>query len=86
MRKQFNWSTAIGLLPKHHVEERGCCISDLYVNSDFRLIMEQLGPTDAGLIYTEMEKATILSEDGPLRNWAHVRRVEILALNQLDRL
>jgi hypothetical protein len=87
MRKQFNLGNAIGLLQKHHVEERACCISELYTNQDFRPIIEGLGPTDAGLIYTaEVEKATILSEDGPLRNWAHVRRVETLAWNQLDRL
>jgi hypothetical protein len=87
MRKQFNWSDAIGLLPKYHVEELGCCISDLYADKDFRPIIEALGPTDAGLIHTaEVEKAAILSEDGPLRNWAQGRRVETLAWNQMDRL
>jgi hypothetical protein len=87
MRKRFDWTRVIELLPRYAVEERGCRVADLYALDDFRGILEDLGPTDAGLIYTAREeKATILSEDGQLRSWAHARSVETLTLNQLDHL
>ena len=87
MRKRFNWTSAIRLLPVFSVEERGCCISDVLAHREFQAILEDLGPTDAGLIYTaEIEKATIISEDGRLRHWADVREVPALALNQLQYL
>jgi hypothetical protein len=84
MRKQFNWVSAITLLPGHSVEELACCIRDLHTCDAFRRIMEDVGPSDAGLIYTaEIEKATILSEDGRLRHWADVREVTTLTLTDL---
>jgi hypothetical protein len=87
MRKQFNWSSAIRLLPSYFVEERGCCISDVYAHREFQRMLQEIGPTDAGLIYTaEIEKATIISEDGRLRHWAEVREVPTLAVNQLQYL
>jgi uncharacterized protein YacL len=47
-------------------------------------MIEEIGPTDAGLIYiAEVEKATIISEDGQLRPWAGVRSVPILNLDEL---
>jgi uncharacterized protein YacL len=46
--------------------------------------LEEIGPTDAGLIYTAAtEKATIITEDRRLRHWADVRDVPALALDQL---
>jgi hypothetical protein len=85
MRKQYNWSSALRLLPTYCLEERGCCISDVYSRPMFRRILEDIGPTDAGLIYTaEIEKAMIISEDGRLRHWAEVRSVKALALNELS--
>jgi len=60
MRRHSNWSRAIGLLP-NRVEERGCSIADPYAGGAFRRIIGEIGPTDAGLIYTaEIEKATII--------------------------
>jgi rRNA-processing protein FCF1 len=85
MRRRSNWSSAIELLPKYDMEERGCCIRDLYAQAEFRRIVEEIGPTDAGLIYTAgTEKATIITEDRRLRQWAEVRSVPALALNQLE--
>jgi hypothetical protein len=71
MRKRFNWTSAIRLLPVFSVEERGCGISDVLAHREFRPLLEELGPTDARFIYTaEIEKATLISEDGRLRHWA----------------
>jgi hypothetical protein len=87
MRKRFNWSSAIRLLPNYGVEERGCSISDVYARRGLQRMLEELGPTDAGLIFTaEIEKATIISEDGRLRHWADVREVPALAFDQLGHL
>ncbi len=87
MRKRSNWSSAIGLLPDYCIEERGCCVAELYAHGKYRRIVEDIGPTDAGLIYiAEVEKATIISQDGQLRHWATVRSVPVLTLNELDRL
>jgi hypothetical protein len=87
MRKRFDWTSAIRLLPVFSMEERGCCVSDILAYREFQPILKELGPTDAGLIYTaEIEKATIISEDGRLRHSADVREVPALALNQLQYL
>jgi rRNA-processing protein FCF1 len=49
--------------------------------------LEEIGPTDAGLIYTAAtEKATIITEDRRLRHWAGVREVPALTLTDLGRL
>jgi hypothetical protein len=56
------------LLPDYRVEELGCCVCDLYTRVEFRKIMDEIGPTDAGLIYTAtIEDATIITEDRRLR-------------------
>jgi rRNA-processing protein FCF1 len=86
MRKRSDWHKAISLLP-NHVVECGCSISALYSHREFRRIMEEIGPTDACLIYVAAEeKATIISEDGRLRYWADVREVPALTLDELARL
>lgn len=49
-----------------------------------RKILTDIGPTDTGLLYiAQKRKATILTEDGRLRNWARVRSIPVLALNQI---
>ena len=81
------WRSAIGLLPHYSVEERSCCICDLHASDDFRQIMEELGPTDAGLIYTaKSEGATIVTEDHRLRQLAYHHGVTALTLTDLGRL
>jgi hypothetical protein len=74
--RQGDWSRGIGLLREYGLEERECCIAYLYARGEFRRMIDEIGPTDAGLIYiAEVEKATIISEDGRLRPWAGVRSV-----------
>jgi predicted nucleic acid-binding protein len=81
------WRHAIGLVPEYNVEERSCRICDLHALTDFREIMEELGPSDAGLIYTaKREGATIVTEDQRLRDLAYHHGVPALALDQLGRL
>ena len=78
------WRSAIKLLPKYSVEERGCCVCDLYASDDFHQIMEEIGPTDAGLIYTaEREGATIVTEDRRLRQFSYDHGIAVLTLNEL---
>jgi rRNA-processing protein FCF1 len=87
-RKQLTgWHNAIQLLPDYDVEECDCRIRDLYARDDFRQIMEALGPTDAGLIYTaELKAATIITEDRRLRQFAYDHGVDVLTLEELQYL
>jgi rRNA-processing protein FCF1 len=49
--------------------------------------MEEIGPTDAGLIYTAPnEEATIITEDKRLRQFAYDRGVAVLTLEELQYL
>ena len=83
-KKEVIWESAIALLVKFGLEERACCIRDLQARPGFRQILEAVGPTDAGLLHTaEIEKATLITEDGRLRHFAYDRGVPVLSLIQI---
>ena len=64
-KKEAIWKSAAALLMEFGLEERACCIRDLHGVPAFRLILEAVGPTDAGLLHAaEVEKATLITEDG----------------------
>ncbi len=78
------WHASLG---QWHVEELPCALSDLYADEVYRRIVDQAGPTDAGLILTaKRERATILSEDRRLAGYARQRAVEALSPWEIDRL
>jgi len=83
-RKALVWRSAILLLANPGIEELSCQIRDVHERHPYRDILEELGPADAGLIYTaESNKATIITDDGRLAHWAAVRSVPALGLNQI---
>jgi rRNA-processing protein FCF1 len=83
-RKEVVWENAERLLWEHGLEERACCIRDLLLRPEFRRILEAVGPADAGLLHTaEVEKATLLTEDGQLSHFAHERSVPVLSLSRI---
>ena len=86
VRKRFpEWFAALELTRKHQIDEVGCCVADLLPHNEFRKLMKDLGPTDAGLIYVaENEGATIISDDGHLRQCAEARLVHVIGLANLD--
>jgi hypothetical protein len=66
------------------IEEHSCLIKDVLELEGYRDILDELGPSDAGLIFTaERQKATIITDDGQLVHWAAVRAVPAVFLNQI---
>lgn len=75
-RRDLVWESAIMLLAKPGIEEQSCLVHDVLAQEGYRDILVELGPTDAGLIYTaEQLQATIITDDGTLARWAAVRSV-----------
>jgi|GEM_PF-2582128 len=86
-RKDTIWRAALQLLHDPGIEELSCCISEVQERAGYRAILEELGPTDAGLMYTaETEKATMLTEDGPLIGMARKRSVRAISLREIGTL
>jgi rRNA-processing protein FCF1 len=82
-RKDLIWASAIGLLANPGIEEQSCQVGDL-LREGYRDILAEIGPSDAGLILTaEQQKATIVTDDGPLAYWARVRSIPAVLLSQL---
>jgi hypothetical protein len=79
-RKDLVWRGAIAILGSG-IEEQSCALRDLLEQDGYRKILTEIGPTDAGLIFTaERQKATIITDDGPLARWAGVRSVPVILL------
>ncbi|MGA2770826.1 MAG: hypothetical protein ABSG26_08425 [Bryobacteraceae bacterium] len=85
--KDAVWEAAISLLNGFGVEEHSSPILDLYTDEDYRPVLIELGSTDAGVLHTaEQHKATLITEDKSLLNFAHIRSVPAFPLNQLRTL
>ena len=83
-RRELVWQAALGLLSQPGIEEHPVRVTELAESPDYRRLLQEIGPVDAGLIYTaERRGAVILSEDGPLQHWAGARSVEVKSLNQI---
>ncbi len=83
-RKDLVWRGALILLADPGIEEQSCLIRDVHRAHGYSDILHEIGPADAGLIYTaERNKATILTDDGMLAHWANVRSVPAVPLNQI---
>jgi hypothetical protein len=83
-QKELVWRSAITLLANPGIEEQSCLITDVVEREGYRDILHELGPSDAGLIFTaELLKATIITDDGRLVHWAGVRAVPAVFLNQI---
>jgi rRNA-processing protein FCF1 len=79
-RKDLVWRGAIALL-KTGIEEQSCALRDLLAQDGYRKILTEIGPTDAGLIFTaERQKATIITDDDELASWAGFRSVPVILL------
>jgi hypothetical protein len=64
------------LVERFDVEEQPCCISDLAADTFYLRALIALGPTDAGLLYVAaLTRATLISDDGTLRQFAAGRGV-----------
>jgi predicted nucleic acid-binding protein len=82
--KDLIWDAARTILDRPGIEEQSCLLSEVFGIEGYRTILKELGPADAGLIYTaERHKATVISDDGGLRPLASARSVTVLALKQL---
>ena len=58
-RKDLVWRSALVLLANPGIEEQSCSIRDVHNRREYSDILTELGPADAGLIYTaEHQKAT----------------------------
>jgi len=78
------WHGAVAFLLDSQIaiEEQSCAVRDLQKESS--KILDELGPCDTGLIFTaEREKATIVTDDGPLERWARVRRVPVITFETI---
>jgi hypothetical protein len=83
-QKELVWRSAIMLLADPGIEEHCCLIKDVIEREEYRDILGELGPSDASLIFTaELQKATIVTDDGRLVHWAGVRAVPAVFLNQI---
>lgn len=83
-RRELVWQAAIALLGDPGFEEQSCTVQDLYERKEYRPILIELGPTDAGLIHTaERQKATIVTDDEKLANWARRRYVRVRLFYEL---
>lgn len=83
-RKDLVWRSALRLLADPGIEEQSCSIRDVHNRREYSDILTELGPADAGLIYTaEHQKVTIITDDGQLAHWAAVRLVPAILSNQI---
>ena len=83
-KKDLVWKNAVSLLGDPGIEEMHCSMLDLQVNEAHRKILFELGPCDADVILTaQQQKATALTDDGKLCNWAKQLIVPTLNLHQL---
>jgi predicted nucleic acid-binding protein len=65
-------SSAVSLVQEFAMEGRPCRIVDLAANAAYLKALIELGPADAGLLYVaESIGATLISDDGPLLQWAY---------------
>ena len=83
-RKDVIWRSAIALVEDPRFEEEPCTIGELRQTLGYEKILTEIGPTDAGILFTaERKKATILTDDGQMLHWADVRRLRALPLHQI---
>jgi len=83
-RKDLVWRGAIKLLTDPGIEELSCRVKEVDEKTGYGKILTELGPADAGLLYTaEREKATLITDDGQLVHWAGVRSVPAVSLHQI---
>ena len=79
--------SASSLVEDFDLEERPCCIRDLAANDAYLKALIELGPADAGLLYVaESTRATLISDDGPLRGFAAGRGVEACPVSRIHLL
>ena len=84
-KKENLWEAAVKLLEDYQLEEQSCVVSELFRSEDYKKILQDIGPTDAGLIFVAArEKVTLISDDENLLRWARVRRVPCFSLRHLD--
>ena len=85
-RKDLVWRSGIQLLANPGIEELSCRVKDLRAEG-YENVMREIGPSDAGLIFTaERLKAAIITDDRQLAHWAGVRSVPALLLKQIGAL
>ncbi len=83
-RKASVLETALSLFRLPGIEERSCSLEKLEGDRDYRKILRELGPADAGVMHTaENLKATIVTDDSRLASWAErhsVRTLQVISL------
>ncbi len=66
------------------MEKIPCSLQDLYTDSDYRKILLELGPADAGLIWVaQQNRLEILSVDRKLAQFAQGRSVNVFSIQDL---
>jgi hypothetical protein len=84
-RRDLVWQGALDILRDPGIEEESIRIRDLNGKPDYRDILTTLGPADTGLLYiAEQRKGTIITEDGPLLNFALDRGIRWRSLKGID--
>jgi rRNA-processing protein FCF1 len=84
-RRDLAWEGALGILRDPGIEEQSFRVRALDEEPEYRKILVRLGPADTGLLYVaEQRKATIVSEDGELRNLALNRGIRCLTLEEIS--
>jgi len=83
-RKDLVWRAALTILRSSGIEEDSFQVRELNDRPEYQRILTELGFTDTGLLITaERRKATILTEDGALQDWAMARSIPVLHLERL---
>jgi hypothetical protein len=82
--RELVWKSALQIFDRPGIEEVSIRVDDLKGLPVYGEILLKAGPTDTGLLFVaEQRQATILTEDGPLWNWASDRNIQWLSLNQI---
>ena len=77
VRSEAVRNSGISLVLAFGLEEQPCRIRDLAADEAYLKALIVLGPTDAGLLHVaESTRATLITDDGPLRGFAAGRGVE----------
>ncbi len=77
-------TAALELSATARFEEHHCPLKILY-SGDYRMVIDELGPTDAGLLHLAKTNGwTILSGDKGLKSRAAADKVRVLSLEDLE--
>jgi rRNA-processing protein FCF1 len=83
-QKELFWKSVLEILNNHGIVEASFAVRDVKESAEYQKILREIGPTDAGLLDTaQQSNGTILTNDGPLQQWASALLIPSKSLNQI---